>query len=101
MKKAAALWILKTREHHRIPVSTMNAIIVDVQSLSEIALYEIRDRIEKKIQVASAISDVSGLVMEELGDSNPFFNIFHGLETHRQQMLFFRANFRLVVSTRC
>ena len=99
LKKSAALWILKTRELHKISVSTMNSIIVnvDVQSLFEVVLSEIRESIRRKIQGASVASDVSDLILQELGDSNPLLHIFHGLETHHQQMRFFRTNFRLVV----
>lgn len=96
LKKSAALWILKTRELHKISVSTMNSIIVDVQSLFEVALSEILESIRRKIQGASVASDVSDLILQELGDSNPLLHIFHGLETHHQQMRFFRTNFRLV-----
>ena len=98
LKKAAAQWILKTREIHRIPVSTMNDIIVEVQYLFEVAVSEIRDRVQRKIQDTSASSDVSELILEELGDSNPMLDLFHGLKTHHQQMRYFQAHFRLVVS---
>ncbi len=100
LQKAAALWILKTRELHRIPISTMNTIIVDVQSLFEVAFSEIRGRIQRKIDDGSASLDVTGLILEELSDSNPLLSIFHGLETYHQQMRFFRANFRQVVRMR-
>lgn len=33
IRKAAALWILKTREVHKIPLSVMDNIISDVQAL--------------------------------------------------------------------
>lgn len=38
LQKAAATWILKTHELHRIPLSVMDSIIQDVQSLYAIAL---------------------------------------------------------------
>ena len=38
LQRAAALWILKTRESNRLPLSTMDSIVQDVDSLYEVAL---------------------------------------------------------------
>ena len=67
LSKAPALWILKTRELHRIPGFTMNAIIVHVHSLFDVAMSEVCDRSLKKLQ------DISALLQK-------VHLLFHGLD---------------------
>ena len=92
MRKAAALWILKTREVHKIPLSVMDNIISDVQGLFQSALSHLhqhtRDILPQENYEAldSAFSEHS-----------PFVNIFEGLRTQRQQLTYFRKEFRMVV----
>ena len=42
LQKAAAVWLLKTREIHRIPLSVMDSITSDVQSLVHVAIGHIQ-----------------------------------------------------------
>ena len=37
-QKASAVWILKTQELHRLPLSVMDAVMVDIQLLYDISL---------------------------------------------------------------
>lgn len=46
LQKAAAMWILKTRECNRIPMSVIDSIIFDVQSLFDAALGQMRQSVE-------------------------------------------------------
>ena len=93
-KKAAALFILKTRENHRIPISTMDTIIGDVSSLYKLALSAIKKQVISILQlngegVESAVAD--------LFDTSHFANVFLGLETHYQQLQYIKRNFNFVV----
>ena len=44
--------ILKTRESHRIPISVMDSIIYDVQSLFEVALCRLNREVRAKLQTS-------------------------------------------------
>ena len=45
MQKTAAMWILKAREEHRIPLSVMDAMMGDFQSL-QVAMEACRHQVE-------------------------------------------------------
>ena len=45
-QRAAAIWILKAREQHRFPLSVMDAMIGDFQSLHQVAMTSCRQRVE-------------------------------------------------------
>ena len=55
MKRAAALWILKTRELHRIPQSVMDEMLGDIQSLFQMSLSGISERIRATLSEASIV----------------------------------------------
>ncbi len=98
IQKAAAVWILKTREGHRLPLSVMDSIISDLQSLHSLVLGNIRDRIETTLQEASVPVDVGESILQHVSDDSAYANIFKGLETQSQQLRYFRNHFHLVVS---
>ena len=98
LQRAAATWILKTRECHRIPVSVMDAIISDVQSLFQLALGEMQSRIRSQLEGAGVPELSIQAITRDVGEQSPYGNIFRGLETQHQQLRYFRSNFRLVVS---
>ena len=94
LQRAAALFILKTRENHRIPISIMDTIIGDVSSLYTLALSAIKKQVISILQlngegVESAVAD--------LFDTSHFANVFLGLETHYQQLQYIKRNFNFVV----
>ena len=87
--------ILKTRESHRIPLSVMDSIIYDVQSLFEVALCRLNREVAK-LQT----SVISQEVVESVDSIfTNFPQVFEGLQTQQQQLSFFRRNFNFIVST--
>ena len=74
------MWILKTRELHKIPQSVIEMMI-------QTSLIGISDR-EKMTLTEAEISCNGG----------SFCNVFSGLQTHSQQLTFIRNNCDLLVS---
>lgn len=86
---------IKTRESHRIPISVMESIIYDVQSLVDVVVSSLSSQVQTCLQS----SGVSQGVVENVGSI--FSNcprVFAGLQTQQQQLSFFRKNFSFVVS---
>lgn len=98
VQKAAAMWILKTRECSRIPMSVMDSIIFDVKSLFDVALDQVRQSVETVLQGSSVPEGVKKAVSSQLDETTSSSNIFRGLETQHQQQKYFRTNFKMVVS---
>ena len=96
IQKASAVWILKTRELHRLPLSVMDAVMVDVQSLydalSQNSLHRVTSMLRKTGVDVSTIEQVS----KEFTVNR---KIFSGLETQSQQMKYFSENFNMVVNS--
>ena len=53
LQRAAAMWILKTKEKHRIPQSSMEAIIRDVQGFLQLVLGEIHSALSSSLSEAA------------------------------------------------
>ena len=98
LQRAAATWILKTRECHRIPFSVMTSIIDDVQSLYKVALAHISDRVQRTLCNSGVDSAIQRSVAAELSDG-PYTQVFHGLTTTAQQLTYFKQHFNFVVSS--
>lgn len=64
----AAMWILKTRECHRIPICVMDSMISDIQSLYKVALQQLGDRVQDALNKACVDPDVINSVMGEMAD---------------------------------
>lgn len=96
LQKAAATWILKTRESHRIPMSVMDSIIQDVQSLYEIALAQLSGGVQRILHDAGVTSSVQDTVAREFTDGVST-HMFTGLSTFSQQMTYFKQHFNLIV----
>ena len=98
LKRAAAITILKTRELHRIPLSVMDEIIFDSQSLFAFAISKIRNRVCHELVSAGVSSSVVSSGTEHLQETSPLANLYGGLTTQHQQTRYFQDNFRMVVS---
>ena len=100
LQKAAATWILKSREKHKLPLSVMNTLIADIQSLYDVSLSCIASRVSAIVQQAEIDIQTAELIMTELNGclSSACSNIFRGLLTQAQQMHYFWSNIGLVVS---
>ena len=93
MRKAAALWILKTREVHKIPLSVMDNIISDVQGLFQSALSHLHQHTRNILPENEALESA-------FSEHSPFVNIFDRLRTQQQQLTYFRKEFKMVVCAR-
>ena len=90
---------MKSRELNRLPLSVVDCIIKDIQSLQLVSLSIIRDRIRNILASSAEVNEVLVQnIMFELEESNPYLNVFHGLQTQAQQLAFFRKHFALIVS---
>lgn len=98
VQRAAALFILKNREGHRIPQSVMDEIVTDVGSLFHLAMCAVRQKVNATLTEAGVDEGVVKSTMEHLSDRSPFTNVFNGLGTHHRQLQYFKKNFDLVVS---
>lgn len=98
LRRAAAITILKTRELHRIPLSVMDEIIFDNQSLFLSALRQIRNRVCHEMASAGISQSVASSVLNHLQETSPLASIYSGLTTQHQQTRFFQDNFHMVVS---
>ena len=97
LKLAAAKWILRNREKHRIPHSVMESIVCGAKSLYETALTEVRHQVIRRIKETPASSDVITSVCSVFDGDTQYTNIFKGLETSHCQNVFIKNNFRFVV----
>ena len=98
VQQAAAVMILKAREKHKIPLSVMDAIVNDVQSLFDIANTTLSTRIHTYLQSVGASQEVAEGI-DQLINNSP--GVFEGLKTQQQQLSFFRRNFNFIVSDFC
>ena len=95
--KAAAMCILKMRECHCIPLSVMDSIISDVQSLYKVALQQLGDHVQHALNEAGVDPDVIHSVTGEIADG-AHTQLFEGLATQSQQIAYFKDHFKFVVS---
>ena len=99
LQKAAATWILKTRECHRLPLSVMDSIIFDVQSLYDVALSQLGDHINHILSEAGVDQGAMNSVAAEI-TNGPHMHIFDGLKTQSQQLAYYKEHFQFVVSAK-
>ena len=95
MQRASALWILKTRESHRIPQGVMDTII---SVCSKYPSLEYLKESKKTLREAEIRDSLLQSVLGHLKDGQPFCNIFQGLQSHHRQLNYFKAKFDLIVS---
>lgn len=98
MQKASAMWILKTRELHRIPQSVMDMMIGDIQSLFQTSLFGISQRVKMTLSEAGIDDSISKSILSNFKEGQPFCNVFSGLQSHHHQLIYLKRNCDLVVS---
>lgn len=99
IKHAAAKWILKTRECHRIPQSVMESIVSGTQGVVQTALNGLQQTLQARLQQAHASPDVISLVTDCLSRESQYTHIFKGLETTHKQNSYIQKHFPFVVNT--
>lgn len=70
LQKAAATWILKTREKHRVPLSVMDAIILDIEGLSQSSLAFLKERVSIRLKQLVAPEHLAAAIIEEIRTSS-------------------------------
>lgn len=98
IQMAAGKWILKVREVNRLPISVVDGLLEDTQSLYRLALSHTRDRVADLLTKADVQDSVVSEIMKELSDNSPVSSLFTNLNTQAKQMNFFTKHFDLVVS---
>ena len=101
MKNAAAKWILKMREGHRIPQSVMESIVSGASSLFQLALSGLQQTLQSRLLDAQVSTDTSSLVTDCLNCEHQYTRIFQGLETSYKQNSYIRTHFPFVVRDLC
>lgn len=96
LKVAAAKWIMRNREGHRIPHSVMESIVAGAQSLYEIALSKIQDRVIGRMKETDIASDIISSVSSVFDSETQYTSIFKGLETTYRQNMFIKDNLDLL-----
>ena len=97
IQRAIALWILKSRELHHIPMSIMNFIIDDVQSLINLIIGNLEQMTMSELSnTRTSISEIQESVSQNYKLN---YDTFQKFRTESMQLLFFRQQLNLVVST--
>lgn len=98
LKLAAGKWILKIREGHRIPNSTMESIVLGAQSLFQLGLCGIEHSVIRKLRDSNVSPDVISSVTAILSEKNQYTDVYKGLETTHKQNEYIKTNFKYIVS---
>ena len=61
----AALFILKTSEIHRLPLSTMESLLADIAALVEHAIFQVQDRLLEALAKEPITDDTIRSIMSE------------------------------------
>ena len=97
LQEAAARFILKTKETHRLTQTAMNSVIEDTTSFSQIMLGELHYAATEKLTAAGVNPQIIGSLAPLFRDSGVFGRPFQGLETTYQQMKYFKQHFNFIV----
>lgn len=98
LQKAAARFVLKTKESHRLTQTAMNCIIEDVTAFNQITLGELHFAVSERLTAAGVDPQIICSLAPLFKDDGQFGQPFRGLETTYQQMKYFREHFNLIVS---
>ena len=93
MQRASAIWILKTQEVNKLPQSTTERIMQDVNSLYEAALGNIHAEVQDACRNEDIARKLSWIFSREMKQG-----LFRGLETHYQQLQYYKDHLSFVVS---
>ncbi len=94
MQRASAIWILKTQEVNKLPQSR---IMQDVNSLYEAALGNIHAEVQTIFGDAHENEDTAGK-LSSISRRERKQGLFRGLETHYQQLQYYKDHLSFVVS---
>ena len=95
IQRAVALWILKSRELHKIPVSVMDGIAKDLQSLFDVMTESIRSTLYSILTGAANLTEAKAQINTYMSEWN--FNILQGLHSQSAQVEYFRNPLNIIV----
>lgn len=95
VQRSLALWILKIREVHKVPLSVMDDIILDTQSLIQSLLRHLSNHICSSLKDFINTDEAKKQIHEVISN----YTLFHGLETQSRQLSYFKQHFNFVVSS--
>lgn len=98
VQEAAAKFILKTKETHRLMQTVMNSVIQDTTTFMQVMLGDLHYATTEKLAAAGVDPQIIGSLAPLFQDSGRFGQPFRGLETTYRQMKYFRLHFRFIVS---
>lgn len=90
-----ALWFLKSREIHKIPLSVMDSIAKDMQSIFDLAVENFQSNIHSILHKAVNLNEAKENIFKY---TNFNLNLLQGLHSHSAQLQYFRNQFNLIVS---
>lgn len=93
VKQSGAMFLLKTREEHRIPQSTLNKIVNDMKGLWMSSIELVRGNVKRSMCHSNKEAECEKL-MKSLDDSFPLI----GLETEYLQLNYYKEHFNYLVS---
>ena len=62
IKRAVALWFMKSSELHKIPESVMGTIVADVQSLFDVIMKSLNSNITSILQIAPNVNAAQEII---------------------------------------
>ena len=93
----AALFILKTSEIRRLPLSTMESLLPDIATLVEHAIFHVQDRLLEALAKEPITDDTIRSICQDDDISSPF----SGMETTYQHTQYFKAHLHMIVRHAC
>ena len=96
LQQAMALWLLKSREVHKIPLSVMDGIAKDMQSIFDSVTYNFQHDIHSILHEAVNLDEAKNNITKYMSNVN--LNLLQGLQSNSAQLQYFRKHFNLVVS---
>ena len=98
LQEAAARFILRTIESHRLTQTSMICIIEDVTSFNQIMLGELHYATSEALSAAGVEPQIICSLATLFRDDGQFGHPFGGLETTYHQIKYFRKHFNFIVS---
>ena len=96
INRGVAIWLLKSREIHKIPESVMSTIMADVQDLCSHIMENLLDKSIAILHNATSINIAENMIRDAFQSQTR--DIFQGLQTKATQLCYFRSHLGLVVS---
>lgn len=93
-KRSAAMFILKTTEKNKLPLSSMDTLATDVCSLISNAVHQVEERLTAALSEANVDTDIIHQICSEDAILNPFV----GLESTYLHTKYLREELDLNVS---